>query len=124
MNGTVGDGNASAGAWSSIYQQVKQLADFRFPGPSEANVFLEEHPDSINDPLFFPPDRTQWIDYPGNLHDGAVVVSFADGAAALHQWRGSARLPLLKIDTRTVPIGDHDLSWVSYHSARRSAQHF
>ena len=124
MNGTVGDGNVTAGPWIPIYQQVKWLGDFRFPSPSEVTVFLEEHPDSINDPLFFPPDRTRWIDFPGNLHDGAVVASFADGAALLQRWRGSALLAVPTITTRSVPVGDPDLSWLSYHSARRSAQHF
>lgn len=127
MNATVGDGNAPTGPWEAIYGQVKTIDQFRFPGPSDVTVFLEEHPDSINDPMIYPPDRGRSVDVPGTLHNNGIVVAFADGAAHLHQWRGSARnYPVRLQDSNGIraPTTDPDLSWLSYHSARVSSEHY
>ena len=127
MNATLGSGNAVTGPWIQIYQQTKSLNEFRFPGPSDVNVFIEEHPDSINDPLFFAPDATRFIDFPSNLHENGTPVAFADGAVQLKQWRSSVRNVPVRVSDypgRTTPLRDPDVSWLSYHSARRTEQHF
>src|SRR5438874_6944065 len=46
----IGEGNAQTGPWVTIYKQIKKLSDFLYPLPAETYVFLDEHPDSINDP--------------------------------------------------------------------------
>ena len=126
MNGTVGEGNGQTGPWIPIYTQVKSLDAFRFPAPSDALVFLEEHPDSINDPYFFTPDRSRWIDLPGNLHEKGMTAAFADGHVELHQWQSNMRNQPVRyaFPNLSTPVGDADLSWLSYHSSRRSEAHF
>jgi len=59
-------------------------------------VFVDEHPDSINDAAFAnactgasSPDTAQIIDFPANYHNGACGLSFADGHAVIHKWVGS-----------------------------------
>ncbi len=58
-------------------------------------VFVEEHPDSINDAAFavqmIEPGATSGniIDMPANYHNGACAFSFADGHAEIHRWVGS-----------------------------------
>lgn len=62
-------------------------------------VFLDEHPNSINDAAFAiqctgnqPNDfwtSAILIDYPANFHNGAAGFSFADGHAEIHKWRGN-----------------------------------
>ncbi|MBL9175709.1 MAG: hypothetical protein JNL10_19355 [Verrucomicrobiales bacterium] len=58
------------------------------PNPAETVVFLDEHPDSINDGLFLnnPNVATQWGDIPGSQHDGGAGISFADGSALIRRW--------------------------------------
>src|SRR5688500_1750060 len=125
MNATIGDGNSTSGPWDSIYRQARTLSDIYLPSPAETTVIFEEHPDSINDPLFFPPQFRKWIDLPGNLHNGAGSFSFADGHVALHHWRTAAirNLPIrFGFFSPTVRAGDPDITWMSYTSQRSSAR--
>jgi len=125
MNGTVGDGNAPTGPWDpSMYTQARRFSDLSFPGPERTSVFLEEHPDSINDPFLFPPFSNTWIDVLAGLHGNASTVAFADGHVEVHQWRRSLRNLRVLYNFR-APItraGDVDLSWMSFHSNRRTEQ--
>jgi hypothetical protein len=78
-------------------------SDITVPSPVNAWVFIDEHPDSINDGLFWvnlqgvAADYTGgtyvWNDYPANNHGGNGVLSFADGHAASHKWTDTALVP-------------------------------
>jgi prepilin-type N-terminal cleavage/methylation domain-containing protein/prepilin-type processing-associated H-X9-DG protein len=87
----VGPGNADKdnGPWSAIYQHYKKVSDMRYPGPTDTWVFIDEHPDSINDSGFFnPSSATQIVDTPATYHSGAGGLCFADGHAEIHKWKG------------------------------------
>ena len=62
--------------------------------PSKTFVFVDEHPDSINDGAFAvqmaqPTDASaSIIDFPASYHNGACGFSFADGHAEIHKWLG------------------------------------
>ena len=62
---------------------------------SKTWVFIEEHPDSINDAAFavqmIEPGAAKGniIDMPANFHNGACGFSFSDGHAEIHRWVGS-----------------------------------
>jgi prepilin-type processing-associated H-X9-DG protein len=68
--------------------------------PANAWVFIDEHPDSINDGFFYvdlqivASDYTggtyQWSDYPASNHGNVGVLSFADGHVAAHKWTDPA----------------------------------
>jgi prepilin-type N-terminal cleavage/methylation domain-containing protein/prepilin-type processing-associated H-X9-DG protein len=64
------------------------------PGPSMLWVFVDEHPDSINDGQFAVqiaktgPQATI-VDWPANYHDRAAGFSFCDGHAEMHRWLGN-----------------------------------
>jgi prepilin-type N-terminal cleavage/methylation domain-containing protein/prepilin-type processing-associated H-X9-DG protein len=64
--------------------------------PAFRYVFLDEHPDSINDGYFLndanPQTLAHWGDLPASFHNGACGFSFADGHAEIHKWRSSATL--------------------------------
>jgi prepilin-type processing-associated H-X9-DG protein len=126
MNLTIGDGNAMTGPWDRLYSQAKTLGELRIPSPAETAVFLEEHPDSINDPGLFPPFGTQFIDLPGSYHQGAMNASFADGSARTHHWRTTARRVPVRFQFPGFPVraGDPDLSWLSYHSQRATGRSY
>ena len=123
VNILVGESNAEAGPFDpAIYKHVRKLSEFLYPVPAEAYVFLDEHPDSINDPGFFSPRQTSWIDLPAVQHHGGAAFGFADSHAEIRRWRGS--LSKIKsfygngFPSVTAPAGDPDVHWMSYHTAR------
>ena len=66
------------------------------PSPSQAFVFLDEHENSIENARFFAPEPGVWlwVDFPSVRHDGATVLSFADGHA--ESWK------LISADSRRI----------------------
>jgi prepilin-type N-terminal cleavage/methylation domain-containing protein len=82
------------------YHVFRKLSDINVMGHSQAYVFIDEHPDSINFGDFavamndgIPPTRIYIVDYPGSSHNGAGGLSFADGHAQIKKW----------VDPRTKP---------------------
>ena len=70
------------------YRQFFTLTSI--PKPSRIFVFLEEHPDSINDGYFLNvPNYLEWIDLPASYHDGGCNFAFADGHVELHKWKSA-----------------------------------
>lgn len=123
----VGSGNAVVGPFDSIYRQVLKETDFCYPGPADTFVFLDEHPDSLNDPGFFSPHLTSWIDLPGTLHNGAGGFAFVDGHSELHKWNDSLTKVRGVQFSFTAPgpsAADRDIHWLSYHSARVSTNSY
>lgn len=64
--------------------------------PVRTWVFVDEHPDSINDAAFANActdasneAAARIIDYPANYHGGSCGFSFSDGHAVIHKWEGS-----------------------------------
>lgn len=67
------------------YRQFLKSTDFI--RPANIYVFLDEHPDSINDGYFLvSPGASQWGDLPASYHNGAAGFSFADGHSEIHRW--------------------------------------
>ncbi len=125
----LGNGNVSAGPVGAIYRHCIKASDLQRPGPAETWAFTEEHPDSINDPEFFPPQSaTQFVDVPGTLHNSACNLAFCDGHAELHKWIASLRAARLAqvaaVSGNYINFwsasgpNDRDLYWLSYHSPR------
>jgi prepilin-type processing-associated H-X9-DG protein len=111
-----------------MYKQIKKVSEFRFPSPAEVAVFIDEHPDSMNDPIFWSPNSAvNFPDFPANYHDGAAVIAFADGHTEEHKWIGSmttGQVTRVNYNARNnygVSAGDSDLSWMSYHTPRVSS---
>ena len=71
------------------YKQFMRLSDFN--AAAQTFVMLDEHPDSINDGMFWNnPDASQsqdWSDLPASYHNGAAGFSFADGHSEIHSWK-------------------------------------
>jgi prepilin-type N-terminal cleavage/methylation domain-containing protein len=74
-----------------------KITDLNLPGPANTWVFLDEHPDSINDGQFhFDPgyqltSGCYWRDMPASYHNGACGISFADGRSEIHRWMETGR---------------------------------
>lgn len=124
MNGYVGNaGNmvASDGTVVEGFQQFFKLSEIL--NPTGIFVFLDEHPDSINDGFYInTPDGDKWTDLPASYHNGAAGFSFADGHSEIHRWVDSSTLKPNQrggIGTRPIPIptGEmHDFNWVVQHA--------
>lgn len=73
----------------SSYRQWLKVS--RVAQPGNTFVFLDEHPDSMNDGYFLnnPVSAAYWGDIPASLHNGGAVVTFADGHSELHIWLSS-----------------------------------
>lgn len=104
-------------AYAPEYRQF--LLSSSIPNPAETVVFLDEHPDSINDGLFLndPSIATQWIDFPGSQHDGGAGISFADGSALIRRWSfPSTRKPVrysFPINSN-IPVAEReDYRWLA-----------
>jgi len=112
MNGQMGGGNvATIAGQAAVVNQYgaenwriyNKQSDINKPAPVNAWVFIDEHPDSINDGLFrvnmqgVADDGTggtfTWNDYPANNHAGVGVLSYADGHVAAHKWVDAALFP-------------------------------
>ncbi|MBX3747583.1 MAG: type II secretion system protein [Verrucomicrobiae bacterium] len=88
--------------------------------PANTFVFVDEHPDSINDAAFANActgadamATAQIIDFPANYHNGACGFSFADGHAEIKSWKGSTirNAPVRYNGTMSLNVPARD-SWV------------
>ncbi|MCX8090101.1 MAG: prepilin-type N-terminal cleavage/methylation domain-containing protein [Verrucomicrobiae bacterium] len=89
MNMMVGDaGDFSKGGYNRNNPGYVQFFKFaNIPKPATIFVFLDEHPDSINDGYFL--NRAyynRWYDLPASYHNGAGTFAFADGHSEIHRW--------------------------------------
>jgi prepilin-type N-terminal cleavage/methylation domain-containing protein/prepilin-type processing-associated H-X9-DG protein len=72
-------------------ETARRLTELVTPGPAMVYVFLDEHPDSINDALFVmlagrPAVAAEWRDLPASQHCGGGNLSFVDGHSEIHKW--------------------------------------
>jgi prepilin-type N-terminal cleavage/methylation domain-containing protein/prepilin-type processing-associated H-X9-DG protein len=97
--------------------------------PAEIFVFLDEHPDSIDDGYFVNKAyHWQWIDLPASYHNNAAAFSFADGHSELHRWLepSTIRPPQpnaagLPISIPSNPYNEFaDFDWVISHMSTES----
>jgi prepilin-type N-terminal cleavage/methylation domain-containing protein/prepilin-type processing-associated H-X9-DG protein len=120
----LGAGNAEAGPWSGIYRHYRKSIEVQKPVDTWA--FIDEHPDSINDPGFFNPQNATTItDTPATYHNNACGLSFVDGHAEIHKWIGCLRTARAQqvhaVDgdylnnSVTGKIGDPDIHYLSSH---------
>ena len=96
-------------------------------------VFLDEHPDSINDGYYCsdgaPAGNTEaWQDLPASFHGGAGGFAFADGHSEIKKWKSSSTLvPVMQEDIhsrsdRKRTLGQKaDINWVNERSTWRTA---
>jgi prepilin-type N-terminal cleavage/methylation domain-containing protein len=123
MNAMVGD----AGDFSTNGFNVNNPGYVQFfkitqiPQPADIFVFLDEHPDSINDGYFLERDYySEWHDLPATYHSATTAFSFADGHSLLHRWTQPGTYRPALPDVANLPIyvpvsKKDDLEWVLDH---------
>jgi prepilin-type processing-associated H-X9-DG protein len=81
MNGNLG------GRTSEVQRVLLRAGDI--PNPIQPFVFVDEHPDSIDDGHFlvWPAPDERWVNLPADRHGQAGVLSFADGHVERWKWK-------------------------------------
>ena len=107
MNASVGDAG-DVTKWGYNINNPDYMQFFRLssiPQPSNIFVFLDEHPDSIDDGYFVNKAYyTEWFRLPGSYHNGAASFSFADGHSEIHRWQFASTKPPSKPFAAGLPI--------------------
>ena len=107
MNAMVGDpgGSWTNGANANNPNYVQFLRASAIQNPAKIFVFLDEHPDSIDDGYFLNvPDSPEWVDLPASYHNGAASLSFADGHSETHFWRLAGTKPAARPESASLPF--------------------
>jgi len=107
MNAMVGDAGAFMDGDDNRnnpdYIQFRKSADFT--AASEVFVFIEEHPDSINDGYFLNrAAAAEWNDLPASWHNGAANLAFGDGHCEAHRWVNAVTKKPSRPDGANLPI--------------------
>jgi prepilin-type N-terminal cleavage/methylation domain-containing protein/prepilin-type processing-associated H-X9-DG protein len=85
MNSLVGNPLINPNRFNPAWVQFMKMS--QLPGPANFYVFIEEHPDTINDGYFMNRwDVIQWGNVPASWHNGAANMSWADGHLERHRW--------------------------------------
>jgi prepilin-type processing-associated H-X9-DG protein len=85
LNSLVGNPLIRTNRFNPTWLQFLKVSDF--PGPANFYVFVEEHPDTINDGYFMNRwDVIKWGNLPASWHNGAANMSWADGHVERHRW--------------------------------------
>ena len=97
--------------------------------PSETWVFVDEHPDSINDGFFCTdmnpaPNLSAAVlpDCPASYHNGACGFVFADGHSEIHRWvNPRTRIPVKRVDNFNAgnQSNNKDIEWLWSKTTQR-----
>lgn len=123
MNAMVGNaGNFTKNGYNVNNPNYTQFFKMtQIPQPSDIFVFLDEHPDSINDGYFVERDYyPEWHDLPASYHNGNAAFSYADGHSSLHRWVDPTTIapPAPNAASLPIPVAANsrtDLEWVMDH---------
>jgi prepilin-type N-terminal cleavage/methylation domain-containing protein/prepilin-type processing-associated H-X9-DG protein len=113
-------GNMNGNSWytaqtKSTYFTFRKASEIIRPAPSQAFVFLDEHPTTLDDGYFLVVfDTLIWGNDPGIYHNGACGLSFADGHSEVHKWHDPATLAAVKPASPTAP---NDVPWMQLRTS-------
>ena len=121
-----GTDNPPRGQWLPhppyrVFLREGQLND---PAPVNLWVFLDEHPDTINDGGFAVAMTSQtWVDMPANYHNGACGFAFADGHSEIHKWVYKNKIPPVKYQSVSGFMGNTapnpDVVWIQQRTSSK-----
>jgi len=120
------------------YQQYLKASQIR--QPSNIYVFLDEHPDSINDGYFLDKDSSisgypviayenvagggqEWLHLPASYHNKNAAFSFADAHSEFHRWVDPETVRPVQPNTAYFPVpvtsDGNDYQWVLSHMSMK-----
>ena len=109
------------------YRHYVKSADMTLPSPVNLWVFIDEHPDSVNDAAMavrMDPYGGIWQDGPSVLHNGGCGFTFADGHAEIHKWKDNRTRSMKVTYSYTYPYGwaqlnNQDIRWIQDRTSAR-----
>ncbi len=115
------NGNMNGDSWytaeiKNTHFTFRKASEIVTPSPSQAFVFLDEHPDGIDDGYFlvFVNRKEIWGNMPANYHNGACGFSFADGHAEIRKWLDPDTLSKKIVAS---PKGPRDVPWIQVRTS-------
>ena len=128
MDGAIGGGQKWNGFSWTVYV-AKKFTDMHNPGPTDSWLFMDEHPDSIDDGAFYvnqtyTTGSTTFTEVPGSNHGNAGGIAFADGHAEIHRWiDGTTIIPVTYkqyLQNVSAPAdasgANSDMYWLAQHT--------
>jgi prepilin-type N-terminal cleavage/methylation domain-containing protein/prepilin-type processing-associated H-X9-DG protein len=111
MNHLIGDPGVLTNRYNPDYVQCFRSGDL--VRPSGTFVFLDEHPDTLNDGFFMNRfNELKWGNLPGSYHNDSSALSFADGHVEIRRWLvpGTIRPPVQggSADSAALPATDYE----------------
>jgi prepilin-type N-terminal cleavage/methylation domain-containing protein/prepilin-type processing-associated H-X9-DG protein len=124
-----------AGQWLpyASFRTYKKEAEMSIPGPSNLFVFLDEHPNSINDAAFAVKcdardGGARIIDFPASFHNGACGFAFGDGHAEIKKWLDKRTKVPASFDGKrgmqlnVASANNPDVAWMQDRSSARKGK--
>ncbi len=120
LTGTYGQNTAASGPYATFGKS----SSFGAASPTMIFLMTDESPWSINDAALATsanPDNPEFIDYPATFHNNACGMSFCDGHAEVHKWKGRLIQLTGPAGIRSVPANNlveyGDFIWLAQHSS-------
>ena len=121
---------ADANAYSAGYWQFRKYSQLLNPGPAKTWVFVDEHPQGINDGWFavdmggYDPSKPNLytiVDFPASYHNRACGFSFADSHAEIKKWQWAKTCPPAD---KTLSLGqasanNPDVAWLQERTSSK-----
>ncbi len=120
LNSLVGDPLIKPNRFNPGWLQFLRVSDF--PGAANFWVFIEEHPDTINDGYFMNVwDQIQWGNLPASYHNGSANLSWADGHLERRRWIPNTVRPPVRgaVGGGFVPSPTTDYLWLRQRTSIR-----
>jgi prepilin-type N-terminal cleavage/methylation domain-containing protein/prepilin-type processing-associated H-X9-DG protein len=122
MNSCVGDPGQALDQFNPKYVQFLKSTDLT--EPAQIYVFVEEHPDTINDGFFVNSwDEVKWNNLPASYHNGSANLHFADGHIQSHRWATADTVRPARAGGAGgggfVPTPPTDFLWLKEHATVR-----
>jgi len=121
------------------YQQYLKISQIL--RPSDIYVFLDEHPDSIDDGYFLnkdssvsgypvgsdqsvPPGSQEWLHLPASYHNKNAAFSFADAHSEFHRWVDPETVRPIQPNVPFLPVevtsDGNDFQWMLNHMSLKT----
>ena len=102
------------------YQQWLKIAEV--PSPAGYWLFIDEHPDSINDGYFINnlTGAPAWGDIPTSFHNSGASISYVDGHAEVHKWMSTVTTQPVRYSYFSAAfdsLGRADFQWLVARTA-------
>lgn len=121
------NGVVSGRYWDLNFEKYAKITDFVRLSTSDAFVFVDERPDSINDGWFmvemesYNPANLPGLmvrDLPAIYHNKASSFTFADGHAEFHRWKDGRTLAMKFVKSGQPTPNNLDILWLMEHATK------